>query len=636
MKTCARFLTLLFLFILLSSIAGSAQNWKYTKAIRPSDKGANSSFDLLHQDVFGNLYFRIFYTDSVTVGDTSFRHEIYPGIAMNYVVAIFDKRMKFVRAIDLYAPTPYPFWNINVTSDNMGNVFVAGEYTFNVMFCDSLLPSNPCGSDFTPRVFVAKLDNALKIKWIKLVAGTLQTVFAGFFTDSDDNLYVATNHSGNGTTPAVVSFFGQESINHINQFVSVLKTDPNGNRIWRREVNCLKYGPSGKLFFQGNDGIPCLLGESHSTIIVGNDTLLHPNPLGPYMRLPFVVRYDDAGDVKSANLYNISLGLSDLKVGKNSDYYFSGYCWDTCVLGQDTLIQLGDTVISVIGKMNVAGEVEWFDKVKLKPETYRPALQFHLALTDDSLTFATNCGYSFWLNNQYINVGMGPEVLLGQYSPEGELLNTLLTDNNGGITVDHLIQNPCKDLFISGMFKGETHFGEDTLVPRQQFTQDGYLAAVERYASREFSLGADTILRNADVMELEMPQGFQSYLWSNGQTSHSIHISGEELVPGYPNTFWARLSDANCITRDTINIYKASTELVTWPNPTSGVFYLGVFPGYESLEIFNTEGQRVFIASITGASQQNQAIDLAGFDNGVYTLKVNTTAGTLLKKIIKI
>jgi hypothetical protein len=186
------------------------------------------------------------------------------------------------------------------------------------------------------------------------------------------------------------------------------------------------------------------------------------------------------------------------------------------------------------------------------------------------------------------------------------------------------------------MFKGETHFGPDTLLPRQQFAQDGYLACAERYASREFSLGADTILRNADVLELEIPQGFQSYLWSNGQTGHSIQISGEELVAGYPNTFWAMLSDANCIIRDTINLYKAGTELVTWPNPTSDVFYLGVFPGYESVEIINMEGQRIFNVTITGSSQQNQAIDLAGFANGVYTLKVNTTAGALLKKIIKI
>jgi hypothetical protein len=332
----------------------------------------------------------------------------------------------------------------------------------------------------------------------------------------------------------------------------------------------------------------------------------------------------------------MSLGLIDFKVGKNSDYYFSGYIWDTCVLGQDTLIQLGDTVITVIGKMNVAGEVKWFDKVKLKPTATRPALQFHLALTDDSLTFATNCGHSFWLHDKYFNVGAQVEVLLGQYSPQGDLLYSLLTDNNDGISVYNIIQNRCKDVYISGMFKGETHFGADTLLPRQQSAQDGYLACAERYASREFSLGADTILRNVDVLELQIPQGFQGYLWSNGQTGHSIQISGEELVAGYPNTFWAMLSDANCITRDTINIYKAGTELVTWPNPTSGVFFLGVFPGYKSVEIINTEGQRIFNVTITGASQQNQAIDLAGFANGVYTLKVNTTSGALLKKIIKI
>ena len=226
--------------------------------------------------------------------------------------------------------------------------------------------------------------------------------------------------------------------------------------------------------------------------------------------------------------------------------------------------------------------------------------------------------------------------MLGQYSPQGDLLYSLLTDNNDGISVYNIIQNPCKDIYISGLFKGETHFGPDTLLPRQQFAQDGYMARAERYASREFKLGADTILRNGDVLELQIPQGFQNYLWSTGQTTNSIQISGDDLASGYANIFWGLLSDANCFIRDTIILYKSGSDLVTWPNPTSGVFYMGIFPGYQSLEIFNTNGQSVFTTSITVSGQQNQAINLNGFANGVYTLKVNTMDGPLLKKIIKI
>ncbi len=616
---------------LLTIPISEAQNWKYTQATLPSHTGKNSNLELLHRDNQGNFYCRILYHDSVTVGDTTFRHENpYPQNFNYWVFAKYDKDLKFVKAIDLHSEYVYPYMYPQITTDESGSVFIAAEFTFSVYLSDSLIGPNPIGSEYTPIVYVAKLNSEFKIQWVRVIASTLQIWFTGFYADKDNNLILAAEHSGNGATPGKVWYFGQDSVNYLDHHLSLLKLSTDGNLIWRSEVNSLNYGPSGRSVFLGDDGFTYLEGNTFASLIIGNDTLLHPHP---NKQLPFIVKFDTDGKVVNAQILDLSLNFIDLKIDAKGDRYFSCFAYDTCYFGQDTIIQTGDTVVTMIGKMNSLSQPYWFDFLKVKTETNRPALLFRLALTGDSLTFATTCGYSFTLHGKNFNVGTLTDVLVGQYSPDGDLLYTFLTDNKDGISVDHIIQDDCKDLFISGMFKGETHFGKDTLIPRQQYAQDGYLACIERYSSRKFHLGRDTILRSGDEINLMIQEGYQHYLWSTGVTTNTIQISGNSIEPGL-HTIWAKVMDANCLISDTINIVIINNELIIYPNPTAGMFYLDVFSDYNSIKIFNYQGQLVYESTLTQKQQSTVQIDIGRFSGGMYTIQVQTQNGMLLKKIV--
>ncbi len=64
----------------------------------------------------------------------------------------------------------------------------------------------------------------------------------------------------------------------------------------------------------------------------------------------------------------------------------------------------------------------------------------------------------------------------------------------------------------------------------------------------EIDLGADSTLCDGETLFLDAGEGFDSYLWSNGETSRTISVAttGE---------YWAEIGvDDNCYNRDTINV----------------------------------------------------------------------------------
>lgn len=77
-----------------------------------------------------------------------------------------------------------------------------------------------------------------------------------------------------------------------------------------------------------------------------------------------------------------------------------------------------------------------------------------------------------------------------------------------------------------------------------------------------------------------------------------------------------------------INTIELSKLYSVFPNPTHSTVYVNGFDINE-IELVSLNGKSMFVA-------QNQKLDLSGLPKGIYFAKINTKAGTFMKKIEKL
>ncbi|MFV0502305.1 MAG: T9SS type A sorting domain-containing protein [Bacteroidales bacterium] len=124
---------------------------------------------------------------------------------------------------------------------------------------------------------------------------------------------------------------------------------------------------------------------------------------------------------------------------------------------------------------------------------------------------------------------------------------------------------------------------------------------------------------------LSYPKGAISDNWSNTR----CYIYNEELL--YSNY----LNGAeDCITPlvGIENISLNDNSITLYPNPTNSEVNISSENIINSIEIFNSLGQRIYQEKI---NSNEKVIDISSFTNGVYILGVNTEKGVIRKKIIK-
>ncbi|MDD3725456.1 MAG: T9SS type A sorting domain-containing protein [Bacteroidales bacterium] len=120
-------------------------------------------------------------------------------------------------------------------------------------------------------------------------------------------------------------------------------------------------------------------------------------------------------------------------------------------------------------------------------------------------------------------------------------------------------------------------------------------------------------------------RGYISDNWNN--TRCFIH-NGELLYSNYLN------GAEDCITPlvGIENISLNDNSITLYPNPTNSEVNISSENIINSIEIFNSLGQRVY-QSVVNSTEK--VIDISTFVNGVYILGVKTDNGVIRKKIIK-
>jgi hypothetical protein len=686
------------------------QNWYWDWAEKVTLKDSQCGIDAFQTDIYNNIYCAVDYDDSIFFPDTSFHHLTYGQTTKNWTIAKYTPDGNFEKAIDIYTLPGENIWNLKLVTDKDLNLYVASEFMVRVFIQDSIINHGIGPNIGAPDVFLVKLDSDFNVLWSKLIFGPYQDWCNGFTISKDNYIYLLSEHAGNNSLNEQVYYLGQDSTSLGSSLQSVLKIDLDGNIIWRKEIRRLNVGDlSGDMLFIGDDGYIYCWGRTSSSFVVDGDTIIHPHT-SDYYNIPFQVSFDENGNVNEAQILDWSVSFLDIKINDKSDVYFSAIVWDTLSIGQNTLVVPEDSSGYVICRADKTFTPLWYEFIKTGQNQQN--LSFRLNLDEDNLLFSTPFNKTLHLGDTIFSVGTRPEVITGLFSPDGQLMQTIITQSDYGVLSHHLVLDNCRNVIISGSFQGQANFGEDTLFSYSTLNYDGFMAHLMRLPKPTFYLGNDTIVCDSTVLQgpdgyeiynwnnglsfesllpvtqtgeynlavansnycwmwdtiyievtdspildlgkdttiklkdtltFTLPSTYDSYLWSTGDTTNSISISGEILGTGV-QIIWAEATHEECSARDTVVITVIDdygigepnlSDMIVFPNPSSGLYNISLKENIETIEIINLKGYPIFKSSSPLKDQKKFRLDISKEQAGIYFVKIKTQTRASVFKLVK-
>ncbi len=141
---------------------------------------------------------------------------------------------------------------------------------------------------------------------------------------------------------------------------------------------------------------------------------------------------------------------------------------------------------------------------------------------------------------------------------------------------------------------------------------------------------------------LTTSETFESYQWIDCTTGIAIPgETGQEYTPTANGDYAVQLTDSSCVL--TTGCYSISNvglqlyhdpEINVYPNPTSDLLYFSSVKGKEMfIELLDLNGKVMYTKTMT---QSLSSIDVSELKEGIYFLKVYTSEGLIVKKIIKL
>jgi len=160
------------------------------------------------------------------------------------------------------------------------------------------------------------------------------------------------------------------------------------------------------------------------------------------------------------------------------------------------------------------------------------------------------------------------------------------------------------------------------------------------------NLGEDDTLYNTDQKILDAGSGFDSYLWSTGETTQQITVDSVRFGTGV-FVFWVKVVKDSCEGFDSITISiqkhvslpetQESNSVAVFPNPAGEVLYIQ-YQGDDSylvislLDVFGREIRRDELIHLQGNLYQ---IDMSTFAAGTYLLRINGAGINKVFRIVK-
>jgi hypothetical protein len=490
-----------------------------------------------------------------------------------------------------------------IDKDGEGNVYVAGVYngSFIAFGTDTLLNSYGYG------MYLVKYDVSGNIQWargIDSVYNSMTDYFMDIAIDMSGNIYFA----GSYITP------------------SLIKYDSAGNVLWSRDNDGLNFS----IDIDASNNV-YVAGSFRAPVTFGNYTLHNSDTVAnPQLYDIFIVKYDELGNVLWAKSEG-SLGQEEfacIKIDDNGNIFLSGrYGYsETITFGTYTLTN-SDSNNTYYGydvfivKYDNNGNILW-----AKGEGaigYNSGERINGLATDSqgniyaigqfntpSITFDSTT----LLNVDDQASGTSYDAFIVKYDPQGTLIWVISIGDNGMELGDDIITDAYDNVYITGIYSNSITFGETTL-PNNNFGATKIFVA-------KYDLDGNVLWANYS--------GGTCYAWTGeiaaddignvyvtGFFSENSIIFGSDTL--YDDTgrdmFLAKLNPNN-LTVATENINDINDYLI-YPNPSNGIFNIKTLGHLETIEIYNSMGELLFI------TKNSNQINLQNYPEGLYLARIN-------------
>jgi len=156
---------------------------------------------------------------------------------------------------------------------------------------------------------------------------------------------------------------------------------------------------------------------------------------------------------------------------------------------------------------------------------------------------------------------------------------------------------------------------------------------------------ADTFVCDDNILTLDAGGGFDSYVWSTGETTQAITLDSTGYGPGTA-VFWIDVTKNGCTSRDSVTIVFTlctgitdnvkNTTLIE-PNPTPGIFniHFNDYNGKVRLSILTIQGKSLYDEELYMTGQPFiKQMNLSHLPKGVYFIKVQDNNSMFVSKLV--
>jgi N-acetylneuraminic acid mutarotase len=405
-------------------------------------------------------------------------------------------------------PTTGSCRGFSIKTDNTGNVYITGYFSFTIDFDPGVGINNLSNGSGTPDAFICKLDNNGNFIWAKKVGSTGAEYSNSIHLDPTGNVIISGYFTNTSDFDPGAAVFNLTSAGSDDIFI--LKLDNNGNFLWAKRIGSTTGDRSNSVTSDANGNI-ISTGYFQGTV-------------------------DFDPGTGTVNL--VSTGSGDIFISKldpNGNFVFAKKVGGT---GND----FGNSIYSdqngnILTAGNFAGTVDFDPGISTNNLT---GTAFNLKLDPNgNFVWANNVGGAT-NSNSIINDGFGniyttgiisQDVYVRKLDSNGNLLmlkqfGGSYTDEGKAITVDN-----SGGIITTGMFQGTVDFNPDIDTIYITTPMAGNNPSLNIFIHKIFTnVSLPLIISNSpsycvgNTVTLNATNA-TSYNWSNSNTSQSINIT---------------------------------------------------------------------------------------------------------------
>ncbi|MEW6468846.1 MAG: T9SS type A sorting domain-containing protein [Bacteroidota bacterium] len=503
-------------------------------------------------------------------------------------------------------------YGYGITTDNNGNVYVAGKYEMFADFSGTILP---CEGNHD--IYLAQYSASGNLNWITTAGGNMGDYATSVACDNN-YVYIGGEIEGWGTT---VYFEGSNVTLNAEGFNDIIlaKYDLSGNLIWAKRAGGsenekalgITYDNSGNVYICGffRD-----VATFETTTINGYGT----NDI-------FLAKYDANGNF----LWVRNAGSSGRDEAKSvrcdaaGNVYICGMYEDGCVFGSQTLTSANTYFDCFLAKYDGNGNLQW---VRTGGSDY-DEVAWQLEIDNAGKIYIAGEFNAYAIFDSYAITTSGEaDIFVACYDASG---NIQWITPVGGDLVDRARGLGCDgtNLYITGQYGGTVTFGPSSITAVD--SSDVFIASLTNTGS---FIWATTVGGQADSLE---PLGYESGNAICARSDGSVYATGAILDGGVFGSIAYNEYDRTDVFVCKITALGVGGAEITlpgaisvYPNPSSGTFSVSGLDQDMDVKVYGSIGNLVYSSR---AVAREHSFDLPA---GVYFIEVHDGEQSLLREKI--